>query len=101
MNLFTFPASPETRGDDFPCSEFRWALQVTPTYFGLVHQRRWRATGEWCDSHTAAYLIGVRRNFRLARDHVYYDGSHCILNLGFIWIQYNGVRWCDKCHGDS
>lgn len=106
MILAKFRESPETRGEAFPCKAFRWTLQASAdrsrASFGFVHQYHCR--DEWQSSETAIYRVSVSRNWRWGREHVYYDGPHCMLMLGFLRFDWCGspfTQWCKKCMPDA
>lgn len=89
MNLFTFK----------PINNYRWAIEISINSIGLVKQYI-SNSGKYESSHTEAYDISLNRNFKFGFEHTYYDGPHCLLYIGFIAIQYNGVKWCKKCMPD-
>ncbi len=94
MILWRFKSEPETRGEGFSCSAFRWVLEVGNWFVGLTNQ--YQINGEWQSSHTTIYHVGLRWPFRFGSEHFYYDGPHCTVNLGFAWIGWGG-RNCRKC----
>lgn len=99
MILFNFKNEPEVRGEEFPCSNFRWTFQIGKWFIGFCHQHQGKETGKWRDSHTKCYEIIFTKEFKFGIDHIYYDGPHCLYNFGFITIQW-GRDWCDKCYGE-
>jgi hypothetical protein len=99
MNLFTFRERPETRGEGFQCSAFRWALQASRWAIGLVHQYKYG--DEWHDSHTRVVEVSVHRPWLWGAYHAYYDGPHCVFSFGPVHVQWSGALrdgWCEKCH---
>lgn len=114
MILFTFKNQLEDRkhdtGEPFLCDAFRWTFQVSRDAVGFVHQHRSRDSGAWSDSHTNVFEVARHRHFfkpskwRVAIEHVYYDGCHCMLILGPILFQWGGKPFtgrCKKCEGDE
>jgi hypothetical protein len=104
MNLLTWGEEPETRGDKYPCSAFRWALLTEADSarltLAIAHQHRWKSTGEWHTAHWRFYGLSLARKFHAGIDHVWYDGPHCSLALGFLYILWSGnplTGWCAKC----
>lgn len=99
MILFTFKQEPETRGEHFPCSAFRWSFQIGFWHIGFVHQYQDRGSKKWSDSGSSRYDIWLTSYFRFRSDHVYYDGPHCSFTFG--WIQFCwGNENCKKCMGE-
>lgn len=105
MILWKFKETLETRGNDMPCSAFRWVFEIDASRdgfnIGFVHQHQDKMTREWNSSHTAVYEITGTRYFKLGSQHVYYDGPHCSFSLGFIHFVWGGgirTNWCKKCH---
>ena len=104
MILFAFHEQPETR-PNMPCSAFRWTFQVgawtNPVvrgiFAGFVHQHQLK--GVWYSSHTTTYEVSLTTKFALGQEHIYYDGPHCMLDLGFLHIQWIN-RNCKRCMGD-
>lgn len=96
MILWRSAERPEERGETYPCSAFRWVLEIGWCYAGFFHQHRWRDTGEWCSSHTNLYMVSVTKHFQLGQHHAYYDGPHCSLSLG--WLHFCWGSWrCKRC----
>lgn len=89
MNLFTFKQT----------NNYRWAIECSISSIGLVKQYLDKS-GKYDSSHTEVYEISVNKYFKFGFDHIYYDGPHCLLYIGFIAIQYNGTKWCKKCMPD-
>ncbi len=94
MILFTCKNEPETR-EGYPCKAFRWSFQIEPTSIGFIHQHQ-HQNGEWDDSHTAVYIAYLDRPFKLGSDHIYYDGPHCIYQLGFLRLMRGNWK-CKEC----
>lgn len=97
--LILFKEHPETRGEHFPCSAFRWAFEAGRWHIGFVHQHKWKESGKWQSSHTSVYEMYISKHFAVGDTHLYYDGPHCMFSLGwihFIWGNSN----CKKCLGD-
>lgn len=85
-------------------SSFRWTLQFNfyrwshPFNLDVVEQYKPNNTKEWLDSHTSCYGIRISKYWFFGFNHIYHDGPHCFLDLGFIHIQYPPRGgWCTKC----
>lgn len=98
MILWKFKEEPETRGDNYPCSAFRWTFQIRKWGLGFIHQHKFKKTGEWKSSHTRLYMVNISKYLRLGSEHWWYDGPHCFFSIGFIHFNWGGWRGsCDKC----
>ena len=105
MILFSFKEEPETR-KGMPCTAFRWTFQInswkTGVSAGFVHQHK--RDDKWYSSHTSVYEVSLTTSFRLGTCHVYYDGPHCCLDVGFLHFMWGGnplTGWCKKCMPDD
>lgn len=87
------------------CSSFRRALEIEgPSegyLFGIYwsHQYLPRDSSEWRSSHTDVTGIAIRwaNAFKFwGPYHFYYNGPHCMFNLGPICIMYE-KKHCKKC----
>ncbi len=108
MILWKSKEKPETRGDELPCTAFRWVLEArrwkTGVGIGFVHQHKLRSTGEWRSSHTLTYEMNIMTPFYFGISHDYYDGPHCGLSLGYLRFNWCGdprTHWCKKCMPDD
>lgn len=102
MILWKFKERPETR-IGMPNVAFRWTFQIEKYFIGFIHEHQSKDM-VWKQSHTAVFGITVTKLFRFGTDHVYYDGPHCQLCLGYIYILWGGnpfTNWCDKCSGEK
>jgi hypothetical protein len=102
MILFKFKELSETRGDNYPCSAFRWTFQIGFWYIGFVHQSKSKFSGSWNDSHTRIYEICIINKFKIGMHHYYYDGPHCSFSLGWLRFCWGGNPFsetCIKCEG--
>lgn len=105
MILFKFKETPETRSN-FPCTAFRWTLQSEAWWrkrskgvsIGLIHQHK--LSGKWYSSHTDVYKVSLTPYFEVGTEHVYYDGPHCMLDLGFIHFMWGNWK-CKRCFSDE
>lgn len=64
---------------------------------GLI--RQYKSEGKWQDSQLEMYDVSLTPHFDMGTEHFYYDGPHCMLDLGFLhfyWRNWN----CKKCHAD-
>lgn len=104
MILWKFKEIPEVRGASFPCSAFRWILDVGISYIEFARQHKWRDIGEWATSHVLRYGICLTKTFRMGSCHLYYDGPHCSFSFGFIDFYWAGgliTGRCKKCMPDD
>jgi len=100
MIIYKFKEIPETRGEKYPCSAFRWVFETGMWHIGFVWQYKNKSNGEWESSHTTVYEVWLDNKFRFGREHYYYDGPHCMLHLGWItfcWCGNPFTKWCEKC----
>ncbi len=75
---------------------YRWALEVGLFNVGIFHQYLSVHNKEWY--HGGRYYdVAITREWRWGREHLYYDGPHDGLSLGFLHINWSG-EWCDKCY---
>jgi hypothetical protein len=94
MTLFTWGI--RTNSDDL---SNRWALKIGDGFAGVIGQYSRDGSG-WSDLHMAQYGLQLRSNWRWGVDHIYYDGPHCSLSLGWLMIVWAGdprTGWCLKC----
>ena len=100
MILFKFNEEKEDRGESMPCLAFRWTFQVGKWWMGFVHQHQHKSDLKWNDNHSALYEISLVKSFRFHTQHIYYDGPHCMLQLGWLRFDYGGnpfTGWCYRC----
>ena len=71
---------------------WRWTLQMGWLFIRVAQQKLY--PGEWLD--VRQYEVCIWRAWLWGFDHVYYDGPHCILNLGCIQV-LKQPEWCEKC----
>lgn len=89
----------ETR-ENFPCRAFRWVLGVSKYGIELIHQHQHKDRLTWNYSHTLRYGITFTSEYMgFGSTHMYYDGTHCFLNLGWIVLQWVNQN-CKKCMSD-
>ena len=99
MILLSFKESPETRGEHYPCSAFRWVLEYGRNFVGLFHQAQDKKSGEWDSSHSRAWAVYIEKVWRFGPTHFWYDGPHCMFYFGPVIIQWNNPE-CKKCSGE-
>lgn len=96
----------EADGTPYPCDAFRWTFQASASRGGLsagfVHQHRFRSSGLWQDSHVHCYELALMPAWRWGRAHLYYDGPHCSLSVGFLRVLWGGLHGnCDICRAEE
>ena len=110
MILWAGREEPEERkerdGSPYPCEAFRWTFQASCSRHGasagFVHQYKLRSSGEWCSSHVHCYELALMPSWRWGRAHLYYDGPHCSLSVGFLRVLWGGVGgWCETCRAEE
>lgn len=104
MILWRFKEQPETRGESYPYSAFRWTLQIGWAFIGFVFQSKERNTGEWDDAGVNEIVARIWRRFAFGFTHTYWDGPNCQLSLGFLHLCWRGNPWtgdCKKCMPDE
>lgn len=84
-----------------------WRNVLHVAWFGIGLEREYKrideADSEWRTIQTF-FGVSITSHFRLGMDHVYYDGPHCMLSIGFLHLYWDGNPWtgdCKKCWGDE
>ena len=108
MILLKLREYPETRGEDFPCSAFRWVFHasVNKHYasIGFAPQHKDKSDGKWYMNHTPTYELNITRHFDFGFDHFWYDGPHCSFSVGPLHFCWGGNPWtgrCKKCEAEA
>ena len=77
----------------------RWALVFCLAGINWSMQYKHKDSTEWRTCHSSSYGFWFRKHSRWGFEHLYMDGSHCFFDIGYLSIQYNGVKHCEKCYG--
>lgn len=100
MILFTW--GQVTRHEpSFPTIEAnRWSFQVQAdrkcVTVGVHRQIKFRDTG-WHDCASSYYMVVLGWAWSWGRGHMYYDGPHDSVDIGFLHFNWSG-EWCDRCY---
>lgn len=77
-----------------------WRDTLHLEWFGIAlerdYKRRDEPDAEWRPVRTF-FGITVTSYFRFGMDHVYYDGPHCMLSIGFLHLYWDGNPWTGSC----
>lgn len=74
---------------------WRWVLEITFTSIGLVHEYTNDGGKTWSLANRY-YTLCITRHWTIGEYHLYYDGPHCSLSLGFLHYNWSS-DWCIKC----
>jgi hypothetical protein len=100
MIIFKTKEKVDTRiGKNYPIAH-RKALSIARWYIDWQDQYLSSHDGKWHDIHSGGYGISITPHWYWGFEHVYYDGPHCFLSLGYLHIMFTGNRWCKKCAGE-
>lgn len=110
MILFKFKEKPDLRGPPYQLAH-RWIIEtegwktednkIYSIYLTLYYKSR--ETGNWHGIHSEMWGFAIHKKWRWGSEHLYYDGPHCSLSLGFLTINWSGnpfTHWCKKCAGE-
>jgi hypothetical protein len=64
--------------------------------FSWATQGKSKNDNEWHSFHQETSGILFTLKFKIGMDHIYYDGPHCVLSIGFAKIYWNNQK-CKKC----
>ena len=86
-----------------PVRSWRWVFGLFWGCLGFVEQVSGIGGGAPWDGHwflaTRYFIVGFG-HWRFGLNHVYYDGPHCSLGIGFVRFDWS-LRWCKRCDPDS
>jgi len=80
-------------------SAWRWAVEIKGFDVWVTREARVNDTNTWRQGY-GYYNVHIRRkisDWKLAREHAYYDGPHDHLAIGPLYVNWQG-DWCDKCY---
>ena len=78
----------------------RWALFVEDGYVSIERQVK-NSKSERFSLQGKYFCLSFTKSFAIGSSHVWYDGTHCGIHLGFVNLSWAGVR-CKKCeNGDK
>lgn len=107
MNIITwkYTVNEPKRWENDPVEAWRRALYVSGFRNGIEAGIGWEVLYDsnpckWRKSPIDYYVISLTKYFAFGRDHVYYDGCHCSLSLGFLHFSWNPSA-CRKCFIDG
>ena len=94
--LWTGKTIPFGKLPDYVCVDaYRWVLEIDSFCIGFMQQLRDKKDGHWMD-RGRYYSIWLNHYWSFGRHHMYYDGPHDSLNLGFLHFCWQPED-CDKC----
>lgn len=83
---------------------YRRVLEMEFWSIRLAAQFRQINDSYWTSTHASAYEVNIGKHFNWGFEHVYYDGPHCFLSLGWLNFCWNGnprTGSCKKCMPDE
>lgn len=95
MILFSWGAKFETglAWPTAPLRGWRWTFQAERWTLGFIEQIKWPDL-EWDDNRR--FYVTLWSRWLWGFSHVYYDGNHCALHLGFLHIYWEPLK-CERC----
>lgn len=57
--------------------------------------------GQWRHGKSYYRCAGLRSDFDLGSSHIWYDGSHCALALGWLYFAWGATHECDLSRADD
>lgn len=81
---------------------WKWELSLFESKYDLFYlidkTHYWRSDRDhkWNPFHQEGFSVAIGGDFQFGSDHVYYDGNHCSLHLGWLHFYWSSYP-CSKC----
>jgi hypothetical protein len=99
MILYKTKDIPDTRDCAF-YEAHRYVLDVYKFGISWTCQGKLKSKNEYRSLHADDTGVEINSNFSFGFSHVYYDGPHCSLSLGWVHFRWNNFK-CKKCYGEE